>query len=109
MDVGNVIKKIATNTGILLATATAAIATVSWTSSKRRDKERESQDDLRSQQIASMRTDIAVMKQCSPTTMMGLEPCPGDRAARVLAARNGAGMGIDTSNPEVSLPYDVVR
>lgn len=87
--------------------ATAAVAAVSWLASRRNKQERAELVDSRNQQIDAMRADVAAMKGAN--TMMGLEPAPGDHAARVAAGRSGASAGVDVSNPAVSMPYDVVR
>ncbi len=91
----------------ILAGAGAVVGAVSWLTSRRAKQNREEVVEARNQQINDMRADVAAMKGAN--TMMGLEPVAGDHAARVAAGRNGASAGVNTSNPEVSLPYDIVR
>lgn len=53
----------------------------------------------RKQNIAAQQAEVSEFKA---NTMMGLAPAPGDHAARVMAGRSGASMGINTSNPEMT-------
>lgn len=95
--------------GVAAVVATAVAGVALWAGNRRSEKARESRDELHQQKMDSMRAEMATMQpQVGANTLMGLEPTPGDRAARVMAARNG-GMGLDASNPPVSMPYEAVR
>lgn len=87
----------------IAATATAgAIAAVSvaaaWLGGKRKEETKQARSDISPINTASM----------GANTLMGFEPVAGERAAQIMARRGGA-MGIDTSNPAMMLPYDVIH
>lgn len=95
---------------LIIAGLAAAIGAVSWVGNKRKEKIRDSQNELRDQKIDSMRTEnTAVQAQPSTNTLMGLEPVAGDHAARVVAGRNGGMGGVDASNPPVNMQFEAVR
>ncbi|MEZ5691715.1 MAG: hypothetical protein R3D71_08640 [Rickettsiales bacterium] len=110
---GQKLRRFATSkVGMGLIAAAGAIGALSWMNSRRNNQEKLSYDELRANQTASMKADIAAMQQHPATqagTMMGMQPVVGDHANRVLAARGGMGTGIDVSQPQVDMPYEVAR
>ncbi len=88
---------------------------ISYSRSNAREK-RAAEVANRQENLQQMREDVAVLRaaqngpnSAGQNTMMGMAPTPGDHAARVMSARNGAAAGIDTSNPPVDMNYQVVR
>lgn len=105
---GERIGKIITNKPLMIATAaTAAIIALVKHSSNKAKRERAEEVANREQQLAAMREETNMIRGAN--TMMGMTPTPGDHAARVLSARNGMAVGLDTSNPPVDMNYQVVR
>ncbi len=96
---------------IVPAAVVGAITAAAMFSSKRAKQERAEEVAGREQKTQEMREDVAALRavQNGQNTLMGIPPTPGDHAARVLSARNGAAAGIDTSNPALNMNYDVVR
>ncbi|MEQ1705676.1 MAG: hypothetical protein ABL867_06855 [Rickettsiales bacterium] len=91
---------------IPVAIGTAAVLAGKIISGKNK-RDRAELVENRNQAIAAQQAEVDAIKA---NTMMGLAPAPGDHAARVLAGRSGAAMGIDASNPNMTAAnFEAVR
>jgi|GEM_PF-4463139 len=105
---GNFIGKILSSKFFLVPAAiVAATVVLAKLVSGKNKRSRAELVENRNQAIAAQQAEVDAIKA---NTMMGLAPAPGDHAARVLAARSGAAMGIDTSNPNMTAAnFEAVR
>lgn len=105
---GNFIGKIISSKLFLVPAAiVAATVVLAKLISGKAKRNKAEEIENRNKATEALRTEVESLRGAN--TMMGMQPAPGDHAARVLAGRNGAAMGVDTSIPnQTAVPYTAV-
>lgn len=92
---------------IIAATIAATVMVAKAIFGGKGDKAEETENKRQSTQ--ALRAEVEALRGAEDT-LMGEPKVKGAHAARVMAGRNGgAAMGVDTSNPAISMNYDIVH